>query len=182
MQTPPLKTKKGARRSASRGPGLSTVKLKPVRGRAFRPKKPEGGKALARIQQFRLERGFPLLDLQDPSPQESPVKAVRRRTGAAGSAKNKGAVSTPYLEAFRAVAKMPSDLMGPASAVPKGWRPLGPYSVPHGQTYGSGPGSRPPVAGRIAGIDIDPFNPDHLLCGAAGGGVWETRDGGATWH
>jgi hypothetical protein len=59
------------------------------------------------------------------------------------------------------------------------WRPLGPFAVPHGRTAGSGPGSRPRVAGRVAAVAVDPGDPGHLLAG--GGGVWESRDGGLTW-
>ncbi|HEX5880977.1 MAG TPA: hypothetical protein VF468_22070 [Actinomycetota bacterium] len=59
------------------------------------------------------------------------------------------------------------------------WRPLGPFAVPHGHTAGSGPGSRPPVTGRVAAVAVDPGDPRHLLAG--GGGAWESRDGGQTW-
>ncbi|MEM9592903.1 MAG: hypothetical protein AAGD06_01480 [Acidobacteriota bacterium] len=61
------------------------------------------------------------------------------------------------------------------------WRCLGPFSIPHGQTSGTGPGSRPSVSGRIASVAVDPRDSAHLLIGAAGGGVWESRDGGGTW-
>jgi photosystem II stability/assembly factor-like uncharacterized protein len=60
-------------------------------------------------------------------------------------------------------------------------QPLGPFHMPHGQTDGEGPGSRPPVAGRVSAIAVDPTNPVHVLCGSAGGGVWETADAGRTW-
>jgi hypothetical protein len=60
------------------------------------------------------------------------------------------------------------------------WRPLGPFAIPHGRTAGSGPGSRPPVAGRVAAVAVDPDDPGHLLAG--GGGVWESRDGGRSWR
>ncbi|HZA81559.1 MAG TPA: hypothetical protein VFC13_08815, partial [Actinomycetes bacterium] len=59
------------------------------------------------------------------------------------------------------------------------WRPLGPFAIPHGRTAGSGPGSRPRVAGRVAAVALDPSDPRHLLVG--GGGLWESRDGGWTW-
>jgi hypothetical protein len=62
------------------------------------------------------------------------------------------------------------------------WRPLGPFAVPHGRTAGSGPGSRPRVAGRVAALAIDPRDPGHLLAGAGAGGVWESRDAGRTWR
>src|SRR5262249_27850808 len=70
-----------------------------------------------------------------------------------------------------------------AAAVPvaQAWQPLGPFHMPHGQTYGAGPGGRPPVAGRVAAIAVDPGNEAHILLGSAGGGVWETTDTGQTW-
>jgi len=48
----------------------------------------------------------------------------------------------------------------------------------NGQTYGSG---RIDVSGRVAAIAVDPSNRTHILVGAAGGGVWESRDFGVTW-
>jgi hypothetical protein len=48
----------------------------------------------------------------------------------------------------------------------------------NGQTYGS---SRVDVSGRIAAIAIDPRNANHILVGSAAGGIWETRDRGASW-
>jgi hypothetical protein len=60
------------------------------------------------------------------------------------------------------------------------WRPLGPFAIPHGRTAGSGPGSRPRVAGRVVAVAVDPADPRHLLAG--GGGVWESRDGGRRWR
>jgi hypothetical protein len=62
------------------------------------------------------------------------------------------------------------------------WRPLGPFAIPHGRTAGSGPGSRPRVAGPVAAVAVDPADPEHLLAGAAAGGVWESRDGGRSWR
>ncbi len=41
--------------------------------------------------------------------------------------------------------------------------------------------SRIVVSGRVAALAVDPSDPSHLLCGAAHGGVWESRDAGATW-
>jgi hypothetical protein len=37
------------------------------------------------------------------------------------------------------------------------------------------------VIGRVSCIAVDPSDPKHLLLGAAGGGIWESRDTGATW-
>jgi photosystem II stability/assembly factor-like uncharacterized protein len=38
-----------------------------------------------------------------------------------------------------------------------------------------------PRSGRVAAVAVDPSNSQHWLIGAAGGGIWETRDGGQSW-
>ena len=58
------------------------------------------------------------------------------------------------------------------------WKSIGPSLVPNGQTYGS---NRIDVIGRVACIAVDPKDPKHVLCGSAGGGIWETFDAGSTW-
>jgi hypothetical protein len=87
---------------------------------------------------------------------------------------DQAAYAATRLAALRAAATGPGEPDGPA------WRPLGPFAIPHGRTAGSGPGSRPRVAGRVAAVAVDPGDPDHLLAG--GGGVWESRDRGLTWR
>lgn len=62
------------------------------------------------------------------------------------------------------------------------WYPLGPFGISGGQTFGSGPGSRTMVSGRVSSIVVDPKDSKHLLIAAAAGGIWETRDAGATWE
>lgn len=183
MKTPTLKPIKGGEAAKSAGPTLSAIMTTKTTGSGVdaRPEKPEDGKAIMRIQQFRLERGFPLLDLKDPKQYEVPVKKIAKTTTKSVATENKAAAGSPYLTAFKTLEKMPSDMMGPAVPIAQSWVPLGPFSVPHGQTYGSGPGSRPPVAGRVSGIAIDPGNANHILCASAGGGIWETTDGGVTW-
>ena len=37
------------------------------------------------------------------------------------------------------------------------------------------------VGGRITSLVCDPAQPDNLWAGAAGGGVWQSNDGGRTW-
>jgi hypothetical protein len=53
------------------------------------------------------------------------------------------------------------------------WKPLGPEPsccfFPGGET------------GRATAIAVNPFNKDDVWIGAAGGGVWHSTDGGATW-
>ncbi|HEY6892140.1 MAG TPA: hypothetical protein VI300_30330, partial [Solirubrobacter sp.] len=71
-----------------------------------------------------------------------------------------------------------AEQLGPPTATGPQWRSLGPWTIPNGQTYGA---SRVNVSGRVAAIAIDPSNPAHVLVGAAGGGVWESLDRGASW-
>jgi hypothetical protein len=60
--------------------------------------------------------------------------------------------------------------------VPSTWNPLGPAPIIHGQV----PGNQP-VSGRITALAADPTNPNVIYIGAAGGGVWKTTNGGASW-
>ncbi len=71
----------------------------------------------------------------------------------------------------RALAPAPS--RGPAM-----WKSIGPSLIPLGQTYGT---NTVDVIGRVACVAVDPKNPKHVLCGSAGGGIWESADAGATW-
>jgi hypothetical protein len=70
------------------------------------------------------------------------------------------------------------DALGPPTPTGPQWRPLGPWTIPNGQTYGA---SRVNVSGRIAAIAVDPSNPAHVLAGAANGGVWESMNRGGSW-
>jgi photosystem II stability/assembly factor-like uncharacterized protein len=115
-----------------------------------RPSVP-GGKAAARLAQFRRERGL------DPRGTESG--------------------DTSYLDGVA----VQEQLAALATAGQPRWRPLGPYLIPHGQTYGAGPGSRPAVSGRISSLAIDPGDDKHLLAGSGAGGIWESRDQGVSW-
>ena len=112
---------------------------------------PPGGKAAARTRQFLQARG---LAADDPVAQGSPVEG--RAQGWAGALR----------------AEVASD---PDSPV---WRSLGPTVIRNGQTYGY---SRVDNAGRVAAVAVDPGDGSHILVGAAGGGVWESRDRGGTW-
>ncbi|MFF0342771.1 hypothetical protein [Kribbella sp. NPDC004875] len=83
-----------------------------------------------------------------------------------------------YVQAMRDRATMLGAAPPPAELT---WRSLGPAGIPHGQTYGTGPGSSVTVSGRVPAIAVDPNNPARLLVGSAAGGIWETRDGGMHW-
>jgi photosystem II stability/assembly factor-like uncharacterized protein len=139
-------------------------------------KEPPGGKALARLRQFEHERAL----LESPVVEGKADRPLARDAKGTTETAKRARESYPYLAAYEQMQQL--ERAAPAMAVPQGWRPLGPFSVPHGQTYGSGPGSRPSVSGRLAAVAVDPDDPDHILIGAAAGGVWETGDAGATWE
>jgi len=149
-----------------------------AKGRARRPRVP-GGKALAR-QLYFLEQRRPdeVLDA-GASLAKFARKALRSSKRARSTATKRDTKLPSWLAAFKEKAAL--DSAAAATMVPQAWQPLGPFSVPHGQTYGSGPKSRPSVSGRIGAIAVDPTNDHHILIGAAGGGVWESKDAGKTW-
>lgn len=62
---------------------------------------------------------------------------------------------------------------------PGRWVNIGPAPILNGQL--ADPAQRRAVSGRVSDIAVDPANPNRWLIGAAQGGVWETRDAGATW-
>jgi hypothetical protein len=108
---------------------------------------------------------------------------LRRRLGPEDGPAYAAARLAALEEAARRRAASPgagADPDGAGAAAEPVWRPLGPFAIPHGRTAGSGPGSRPRVAGRVAAVAVDPGDPEHLLAG--GGGVWESRDRGRTWR
>jgi BNR/Asp-box repeat len=148
------------------------------------PKEPPGGKAFERLLQFERARGQAVDDELVPSP--SPRS--RRRTK---EAKPDAAADTYARSGDRADTREMADDLAHAMAetdpaelavgLATAWRPLGPTVMRNGQTYGQGIGSRVDVSGRVAAIAVDPKDRRHVLVGAAGGGVWESRDTGATW-
>jgi photosystem II stability/assembly factor-like uncharacterized protein len=79
-------------------------------------------------------------------------------------------IAEAYMEA--------AEHLGPPTPTGPQWRSIGPWTVINGQTYGA---SRVNVSGRVSAIVVDPANPAHVLAGAANGGVWESRDRGASW-
>jgi photosystem II stability/assembly factor-like uncharacterized protein len=171
----------------------------PVRLRT--PKKVPGGKALARTRLFALQRGLPPLQAHRGAVRGDAGRVGASRVGAgrvvasragsrrertAGTERTAASPHLPYLDAFtqkRALAAHAAPAGGgPGVGQPPRWRELGPTSIPHGQTYGHGANSQPPVSGRIASVAVDPADTRHVLIASAGGGLWETRDLGGTWR
>jgi len=179
--------------AAFRAAASAAGRARPATGAARAPV--EGGKALARLALYSFQRGIDGGDGDGdevpPSPSQmlaalsEPVPAAGGRVARAGSPRvgaPEAAQAEPpsYLAAFE---RLKESVAAVAPAVPalQAWRYLGPICIPHGQTYGKPPGDRPSISGRIAAVAVDASNLNHLLAGAAGGGVWESADGGKTW-
>ncbi|WP_297900951.1 IPT/TIG domain-containing protein [Metallibacterium sp.] len=95
------------------------------------------------------------------------------------SAPNGGYDGALYQSALRARARMLAQHRAQTSAFkPTGANPAA--SPAPGQINWTeiGPGN---VGGRINTIWIDPSNAQHLIVGAAGGGLWQSNDGGGSW-
>jgi hypothetical protein len=61
------------------------------------------------------------------------------------------------------------------SLSPTAWTPIGPAPIDDPT------GANEPATGRITAIAADPGNANIIYIGSAGGGVWKTQNGGATW-
>lgn len=156
------------------------------RAQARKPR--QGGKSLQRLFLFNGQRD-PLLNEAVVVQARAP-KAARPRWLLTPQARQLSTSRDAQTERAEVRgADLAADLIGAATALPPAiaaapgtavrlWRSIGPDRIPNGQTYGS---NRVDVIGRVSAIAIDPSNARHVLCGAAGGGVWESRDEGATW-
>lgn len=120
------------------------------------------GKAVARLMYFLQQRGPIAL----PASRSDGPRQAR-----APGAKLAGAAARFETPSFKVQAKSSPPL----------WRELGPTLVPHGQTYGQGPGATPSVSGRCCGLMVDRNDSRHLVLCSAGGGLWGSHDAGATW-
>ena len=67
------------------------------------------------------------------------------------------------------------DLRGAPGGGGPMWKPLGPSTIPDGQTDASA-GQLSPVSGRLNAIATHPFNPNIVYAGGAQGGVWKTTN------
>ncbi len=172
------------------------------RTKQIKPKSPLGGKALQRLFFYLGERDPTLNDdvvatiavpkaarpkfgLTKMALRAQPVsvaKAGRVRRGAPAAkslaAAIIGAAAALTMPSRRARAARRRAMAATPAGPPPVWQAIGPSRIPNGQTYGS---NRVDVIGRVSSIAVDPNDPKHLLLGAAGGGIWESRDTGATW-
>jgi hypothetical protein len=177
------------------------------RGKGRKPKSPVGGKALQRLFAYLGERDptlnndvvatlvvpratRPKFGLTKKALRAKPITAATvakagragRRPPAAKSlaaALAKAAIKLSKRHPRPRVRRAKAMAAGaPPTPAPSIWQAIGPSLIPKGQTYGT---NRIDVIGRVSSIAVDPKNPKHLLLGAAGGGIWESADTGATW-
>jgi hypothetical protein len=191
-----------------RGP-LEQAPREPGRVAATRTRaRPEGGKALARLELFLAARGIEDVVVEVVAPAARARGRKRAARARREATPNIGALYAEAAEALHpaageaALGEAPPSEAPPARrgrrkraavesteeaapppapfnpALGPGWRSLGPVYMPNGQTYGS---SRVDVSGRVSAIAVDPGNANHILVGSAAGGIWETRDRGTSW-
>ena len=132
------------------------------------------GKAGERLNQFRRSRGLPTSDALKKTTRKPAI--VDGGKAPAAPASSRAARSAPPIPTVSPSAGV--GLAAPAAGAPI-WKFVGPTSIANGQTGGD---TRVVVSGRISSIAIDPRDPNHLLVGSAAGGVWQSRDSGASWN
>lgn len=181
---------KGPHDESNLEPQVSTA----LKGGRPREKLP-GGKVLHRLMAFSQERDLPLVS-EDSTKTPPPAKKgkVKSRTASKKSKSASDNEASNYAEAMMdaaialqvvsepiamtATRSDPGAPMSPPTGIGPQWRFIGPAVMTNGQTYGD---TRVPVSGRVSCIAINPINSNHILCGSAGGGVWETRNRGTNW-
>lgn len=168
------------------------------------PTRPPGGKVLLRLLQlleadgltgladdvvrsavpaaeaprvFEAARQMGILSPERERGSEPRTRSRRRRGNVEASGEDAGQLGASVEIAQAHVDA--AERMGPPTATGPQWRSIGPWTVTNGQTYGS---SRVNVSGRISALAVDPSDSAHVLAGAANGGVWESRDRGASWQ
>lgn len=160
----------------------------PAEGRRER-RRPPGGKVLVRLLQLLESAGYTQVAndaIRSAVSGEEAREEMREYAaqfaalpgGETAPAQTDGGDQTVAAEELGRTYLEAAEQLGPPTSTGPQWRSLGPWTIPNGQTYGS---SRVNVSGRVSTIAVDPSNPAHVLAGAAHGGVWESRDRGASW-
>jgi photosystem II stability/assembly factor-like uncharacterized protein len=127
----------------------------------------------ATIPRFVLPRG-----MSQAKAAKTLATAPRKRRRPSAAKSYAAAISKAAMSLVRTPRRRARTLAAaPAGGAPV-WQALGPDRIPNGQTYGT---NRVDVIGRVSSIAIDPRNTKHILLGAAGGGIWESKDSGASW-
>ncbi len=141
-----------------------------------------GGKALLRQLQWLASRGMAASaqdavrssvhrDLWDSFQRQVPSLAPHEDIPA-------WQLSMTERQAYARAARDTKGLVAKTDSTSPKWRSLGPRTIANGQTSGKWPNGDPVVvnvSGRVSAIAVDPTDSSHILCGAAKGGIWETR-------
>lgn len=170
------------------------------------PPRPPGGKAMLRLLQHLKSQGLDALMAEAvdtivdtehapevfaaaerfalaPSPDDGNGSKAKRRSGGRKKTSTTDAADSggepPVLETLAEGYREAASNMGPPTGTGPQWQSIGPYTVTNGQTYGS---SRVNVSGRLSAVAVDPSQATHVLAASANGGVWESRDAGASWQ
>ena len=137
-----------------------------------------GGKAVARVLNYAQQRELNEATDRRKQPAIAPTRKLVCSTGTGAPKKKQPSIPSR----ISAYAHNEGFMAAQPVTFNQRWRPLGPFCIPHGQTYGSGPGCRPSISGRISALAIDPKDPGHILIGSGGGGgIWETQTTGKLW-
>lgn len=112
------------------------------------------------------------------APPDGPESYLRADSEADDDAASAARDAAPSTQAMALQYQAASSQMGPPTGTGPRWRSLGPRTITNGQTYGA---SRVNVSGRISSVVVDPSNRNHVLIGAANGGVWESFNRGGSW-
>src|ERR1035438_6639981 len=111
-------------------------------------------------------------ELRNSPPSSPPVHVTRPQHGNYGPVLPRSATTTR--------SKLKPDLQPPPAGNTSTWQSLGPAALnAPNNIVGSFGGSY--ASGRITGISVSPNSFLNIFITAAGGGVWNTQDGGATW-
>jgi photosystem II stability/assembly factor-like uncharacterized protein len=183
--------------------GKVDQRLERRRSKAKPYKRPYGGKVLQRLFEYldqrsatmsaeavatlgvpqSVQRALGFVDSKPPRSKaargaKSGKKSPRARAKKSSRARTQGGAKRYAAAIAKVAAALAPQHAAAAPGAPAGWQPLGPTAIPNGQTYGT---NKIGVIGRVSSIAVDPSNSSHLLLGAAGGGIWESTDTGATW-
>ena len=124
---------------------------------------------------FAVAEHFALAPTSEGSDTDSTRSAGKRKSAkATAETSSEIATGASLADAYHEAAAT----MGPPTGSGPRWQSIGPHTITNGQTYGS---SRISVSGRVSAVAVDPGQPAHVLAGSANGGVWESRDAGASW-
>lgn len=120
----------------------------------------------------------------NPQARHEELKVDNKSTGAAEPPANLAQLRQSAIDRLRRMndaggVTAPSGVeLTPALAGASNWTPMGPLTIPNGQSYG---GTRVLVTGRVTAIAIDPASPNTVYLGTAQGGVWKSENAGGSW-